>query len=291
MTVREDGATRGRVAWVLLVLVLVPGAGPGCAADGSPSAGADADAQAEGGSDADASPDSAAETAADPPVAEAVLDTVAETAGEPGWDGDDDTAAEIVPETVEESAADAEGTEAAPDVPQACAPTQADAQGPYYLPGAPFTPQIAGPEEPGQRLRLSGQVLGPACAPVPGALLDVWQADASGAYPGADEGFRLRGRLTAGADGAYAFETVLPGFYEDRPRHLHLKVSAQGFAPLTTQLYFAGDPFLWPEDSCGPPTCHSDDPARILALQEAVEDGQTVLLGRVDLVLATAGGP
>jgi catechol 1,2-dioxygenase len=40
---------------------------------------------------------------------------------------------------------------------------------------------------------------------------------------------------------------VVPGRYlngrEYRPAHIHIKVAAPGFAPLTTQLYFPGDPY------------------------------------------------
>jgi len=244
------------MAWA----TLLGGIGAGCEADRLSLAGQDVAAQAEAEVEPEALPEPAPETVSEPE---------GETAVEPGVE-----AFAEVP------------VESAPDAPQVCAPTQGDAQSPFYLEGAPFTSQIAGPEEPGQRLRLSGRVLSPECAAIPGALLDVWQADASGAYPDADQGLRLRGRLLAGEDGTFAFETVLPGFYEGRPRHLHLKASADGFTPLTTQLYFAGDPYLWPNDSCGPPSCHSDDPARILKLVEVVEQGRAVLLGRVEITLA-----
>ena len=60
--------------------------------------------------------------------------------------------------------------------------------------------------------------------------------------------FAHRGRVRAGADGTYAFSTILPGRYlngpQFRPRHVHVRVDAPGHVLLTTQLYFEGDPFL-----------------------------------------------
>ena len=57
----------------------------------------------------------------------------------------------------------------------------------------------------------------------------------------------LRGKLNADASGSYAFRTIIPGRYlngaQYRPAHIHVKVSAPGQVPLTTQLYFEGDPF------------------------------------------------
>ena len=81
--------------------------------------------------------------------------------------------------------------------------------------------------------------------PLP-ALLDFWQADAKGEYD--ETGFEFRGKVQAGADGAYKLETIEPGDYaigpnEYRCAHIHIKVSAPGFKLLTTQLYFNGDQY------------------------------------------------
>ena len=61
------------------------------------------------------------------------------------------------------------------------------------------------------------------------------------------EEYLLRGRIRAGEDGRYSFDTILPGNYrvnEDRvrPRHIHYIVSHPTRKSLTTQLYFEGDP-------------------------------------------------
>jgi protocatechuate 3,4-dioxygenase beta subunit len=185
-----------------------------------------------------------------------------------------DEADNISPET-DSSKSDVGDSTVAEVVDMVCIPTSSDAQGPYYISGAPFVNPISGPEEPGPRIVLSGRITDSECNGVTEGVVDIWQTDAQGLYPTPEEGFRLRGKVAADSDGNYSFETVLPGLYEGRPRHVHAKVSGAGFETLTTQIYFANDPYLWPNDSCGPPTCHSDDPARIIELlPEEVEEGE-----------------
>ena len=76
-------------------------------------------------------------------------------------------------------------------------------------------------------------------------LSDYKVRTAEGAYDA--QGYRLRGRLRTDERGFFVVHTLVPGRYLNgptyRPRHIHVKVSAAGHAPLTTQLYFAGDPF------------------------------------------------
>jgi protocatechuate 3,4-dioxygenase beta subunit len=129
---------------------------------------------------------------------------------------------------------------------QQCRVTPRDALGPFYKSGAPAQAELcASGSGGGQKLTVTGRVLGtPECAPLAGALVEVWQADARGHYSqvGAkpdDSGCLLRASLKTGADGLYAFRTVLPGEYPGRPRHIHYRVSAKGYATLVTQLYFA----------------------------------------------------
>ena len=66
-----------------------------------------------------------------------------------------------------------------------------------------------------------------------------WQANDAGAYDNA--GFRLRGHQFADAQGIYRLETVVPGLYPGRTRHIHVKVQAPNRPVLTTQLYFPGE--------------------------------------------------
>jgi catechol 1,2-dioxygenase len=173
----------------------------------------------------------------------------------------------------------------------ACRPTRSDVLGPFHRAGAPSRTAIASPTEAGVRLALGGIVLGADCAtPLAGATLDVWQADATGAYPEPDapaEPFRLRGMLATAPDGTWALDTIRPGNYRNgpgwRPAHLHFIVSAPGHRALTTQLYFAGDPYLPPNDSCS--GCGSNDPARVIELTPG-SNGR--LVGEFRIVLARA---
>lgn len=167
-----------------------------------------------------------------------------------------------------------------------CRVTSPDALGPFYAAGAPWRTRLAEEEEPGERVIISGQVLGADCAAgLAAATVDVWHADAVGVYHAAEQTFRLRGRMLTDDDGQYRFETIWPGNYDNRPRHYHFIISAPGFLSSTTQLYFSGDPFLGPNDSCQPPTCNSSDPARIIDLSEEVVDGLPRKVGRFDVVL------
>ena len=176
--------------------------------------------------------------------------------------------------------------DAGPDA-AACRVTTADVLGPFYLAGAPSRMQLADAGEPGERLALTGTVVGAGCAPLAGVLLDVWQADKDGAYHGgAADQFRLRGKVTTDASGRFSIDTIRPGNYEQapglwRPAHLHFTLSLAGHRQVSTQLYFAGDPYLPPNDSCT--ACGSDDPDRVIPLAGSAAAGWT---GDVTFVLA-----
>jgi protocatechuate 3,4-dioxygenase beta subunit len=73
-----------------------------------------------------------------------------------------------------------------------------------------------------------------------GALLDFWQCDAKGEYD--NRGNTLRGHQFTDAQGRYSLETILPGVYPGRTRHIHVKVQAPNQPILTTQLYFPNEP-------------------------------------------------
>jgi protocatechuate 3,4-dioxygenase beta subunit len=174
----------------------------------------------------------------------------------------------------------AEATESALDSrPEAngdvCVATSSDALGPYWEPGAPVrVTRIADPNERGVKLAVEGKVLAPDClTPLADYTLDVWQADADGNYyQGTDTNYRLRGKIKTDALGRYRFESVLPGRYGDssgiRPAHIHVSFLSPGDnVILTTQLYFAGDPYLGDRDYCTREhTCNSGDPGRALTL-------------------------
>ncbi|MCB9604379.1 MAG: hypothetical protein H6720_28995 [Sandaracinus sp.] len=184
------------------------------------------------------------------------------------------------------------GDAASSDAAQVCAPTHDDALGPFFEDGAPSRTELAALDEPGQRLFVQGTLVDAACRPLEGYVLDVWQADAEGNYPdAAASGYRLRGRLVTAADGTFALESIVPGYYETptgpRPAHLHVRVwNTAGVDRLVTQLYFAGDRFLGPADGCQPPTCFSGDADRVLALEPGRVNGRDGVIARPRLVLA-----
>ncbi len=64
---------------------------------------------------------------------------------------------------------------------------------------------------------VSGRVTGPAGEPIPGASVDVWQANDDGFYdvqqPGIQPERNLRGLFTADADGRYWFRSIVPRYY------------------------------------------------------------------------------
>ncbi|HXL94072.1 MAG TPA: intradiol ring-cleavage dioxygenase [Streptosporangiaceae bacterium] len=118
----------------------------------------------------------------------------------------------------------------------------------------------------GQPLLVRGRVLDTEGNPVPGALLDVWQANDQGFYdvqqPEVQPRTNGRGLFTADADGAYWFRTIVPSHYPIptdgpvgklltatkrhpyRPAHIHFIVTAPGRRLLTTHLFVAGSEYL-----------------------------------------------
>ncbi len=120
-----------------------------------------------------------------------------------------------------------DGAAGAQATQSACRPTAPDAEGPFYKPNAPERSSI------GRGLVVTGVVrAATSCAPIPRARIEWWQANSQGQYDDAH-----RASQTADAEGRYRFETGFPGVYPGRPPHLHVKVTAPGHRPLTTQLY------------------------------------------------------
>src|SRR4051812_48384077 len=119
-------------------------------------------------------------------------------------------------------------------------PSVAQTEGPYFKPNSPEKSDLGADVSKGTRLVVSGTVMSTSCQPARRTLLDIWQADADGNYD--NSGNRLRGHLFADDSGRYRFETVVPGLYPGRTRHIHVKVQAPDGPLLTTQLYFPGEP-------------------------------------------------
>ena len=113
----------------------------------------------------------------------------------------------------------------------------------------------------GQRIVVYGRVLDENARPVPGALVEFWQANAGGRYrhkketylAAIDPNFGGCGRMITDEEGRYWFRTIKPGAYpwpngvnDWRPAHIHFSIFGHAFAQrLITQCYFEGDPMIW----------------------------------------------
>jgi protocatechuate 3,4-dioxygenase beta subunit len=117
--------------------------------------------------------------------------------------------------------------------------TVSQTEGPYFKTNSPERGSLVSDGMQGTLLTITGQVLSQDGTPVANALLDFWQADASGAYD--NSGYTLRGHQYTDENGNYTLTTVVPGLYPGRTRHIHVKVQAPGGPTLTTQLYFPGE--------------------------------------------------
>jgi protocatechuate 3,4-dioxygenase beta subunit len=108
--------------------------------------------------------------------------------------------------------------------------------GPFFKPDSPAKSVLFEKGQQASLLVAGGVVLSAQCKPVANALLDFWHADEFGEYD--NKGFRFRGHQFTNAQGRWRLETILPGEYPGRARHIHVKVQAPGKRILTTQLYF-----------------------------------------------------
>lgn len=170
------------------------------------------------------------------------------------------------------AAQELELTPACDDNPQA---TPQQTEGPFFTRSSPERRSLLESGVGGTRLVASGYVLSRRCEPVPGALLDFWQADDRGAYDNA--GYRLRGHQYADANGRWELETIMPGLYPGRTRHIHVKVQAPNGPVLTTQLYFPDEPGNARDGIFRP------------ALVMRVQDAETGQLATFHFVVNTAG--
>jgi protocatechuate 3,4-dioxygenase, beta subunit len=93
--------------------------------------------------------------------------------------------------------------------------------------GSPASIRIAGPDEPGVPLVVTGQVLQPdGETPAPGVTLYVYQTDATGRYARLGRIPRLRGWMTTDAEGRYEYRTIRPAPYPGGriPAHVHTQL-------------------------------------------------------------------
>jgi protocatechuate 3,4-dioxygenase beta subunit len=146
--------------------------------------------------------------------------------------------------------------------------TESTVLGPFHMTASP--PRELGADialdGKGEPMLVTGRVTGPDGEPVPGAVVDVWQANEDGFYdvqqPGVQPDGNLRGLFTADADGAFRFRSILPRYYPipadgpvgelldatarhpNRPAHVHFIVSSPGYRTVTTHLFVEDSDYL-----------------------------------------------
>ena len=108
---------------------------------------------------------------------------------------------------------------------------------------------IARPGTAGEHIRVTGQVIDGEGAPIPDALIEIWQADSAGNYaapaafadPNAFHGFGRCG-TGIGSELRFAFETIKPGGHDGEAPHLNLIVTMRGMLlHAFTRLYFSDE--------------------------------------------------
>ncbi|MCP5152834.1 MAG: carboxypeptidase regulatory-like domain-containing protein [Ectothiorhodospiraceae bacterium] len=120
----------------------------------------------------------------------------------------------------------------------------------------------------GEALEIRGRVVDPSGRGIAGAMLSVRQADGTGVYSS-----QYRGQLRTDASGHYVLRTAMPGNYMG-VRHIHVDVEGDGFAPISTQILFRGDPNLEPDAQGG-----------AIVLERTNVEGRDLLTGRFDIKL------
>lgn len=146
--------------------------------------------------------------------------------------------------------------------------TESTVLGPFHMTESPVRElganiDLVGSGEP---CMVSGRVLSADGTPLPGAVLDVWQADPEGYYdvqrPDVQPAGNGRGLFTADAEGRFWFRSCVPSPYPIptdgpvgellkatdrhpyRPAHIHFIASAEGHTPVTTHIFVAGSEYL-----------------------------------------------
>jgi protocatechuate 3,4-dioxygenase alpha subunit len=181
-------------------------------------------------------------------------------------------------------------------------PGQSPAQtiGPFFhfaldWPGAE---DLTSAETQGERIEIVGRVLDGDGAPVPDALLEIWQANAAGRYAHPDDrqekpldpAFRGFGRCATDADGRFRFATIRPGRVPGRGNtlqapHVNVGLFARGLLPrLVTRIYFADAS----ENAEDPVLALIPDPARRATLLARPVAGDGTVY-RFDIVLQGPG--
>lgn len=143
-----------------------------------------------------------------------------------------------------------------------CTLTPEISEGPFYFPYDRIREDVREGKR-GTPLRLHFSVIDVAnCQPIPGAVIDLWQCDASGEYSGYSHAALvaattgkvgpdgpphrdpdtkttyLRGASLTDETGKATFTSIYPGWYDHRAVHVHVKVHVGGNVIHTGQIFF-----------------------------------------------------
>src|SRR5512140_1728079 len=135
-------------------------------------------------------------------------------------------------------------------------PTVSQTVGPYFQIGLQwlFGDRVAEADTPGRHIAIAGRVLDGDGAPVPDALLEVWQADSNGTYAHPEAGravapgFHGFARVPTNAAGSFRFTTVKPGRVPApgggmQAPHIVVAVFMRGLLrQAVTRIYFSDEP-------------------------------------------------
>jgi protocatechuate 3,4-dioxygenase alpha subunit len=137
-------------------------------------------------------------------------------------------------------------------------PSATQTAGPFFHFGLlqpTWSDLTAGGTAKGEKIKLEGRLTDGDGAPLPDAIVEIWQANAAGKYDHpedaqgkpVDPDFRGFGRAFTDKDGVFRFTTVKPGSVPGRGNalqapHIAVSIAARGLLHhLFTRVYFPGE--------------------------------------------------
>jgi protocatechuate 3,4-dioxygenase alpha subunit len=181
-------------------------------------------------------------------------------------------------------------------------PTPSQTVGPFFHLGLdrPGLNDLTRGNSLGARIAIEGRVLDGDGAPVPDALLELWQANAAGRYNHPDDpqtdkpldpNFMGYGRVATDAEGRFRIVTVKPGPVPGRGNalqapHINIALFARGLLKhLYSRIYFAGEP----ANATDPLLSSIEDEAVRRTLIAVGVEGNDLSVYRFDIVMQGDG--
>lgn len=133
-----------------------------------------------------------------------------------------------------------------------CGFTDSATEGPFFVKNSPGVLDLNYSDLPGKPMEIQGVVYGDEKGEgiVSNAKIEIWHCDNAGAYHPSGSGdisryrdaqIKLRGFVVSSEKGQFSFRSIVPGLYGSRRRHVHYKVTADGYQTLTTQSYWVSE--------------------------------------------------